>query len=83
MTYEQRMAVLESCVTKLSECYDAVQIMGTFLTPDNRTIGHKRGSGNWYARQGMAQQFVQDDEAESHAIQIAAKLDPPDESWKT
>ena len=79
MTNEDKLKILQSYVTKLSEIYEAVQVFATGLNADNTTFSHKRGSGNWYARQGMAQEFIQENIASDAAEQIAKKLDPPDE----
>ena len=81
MTNEQRLAILEKHVAELSEIYDSVQVMGAFLTPDNRTVSQKRGSGNWYARQGMAHEFIEENIAEDTARAIAKKLEPPQDDW--
>lgn len=79
MTDKQKLEILERHVAELAEIYDAVQILASNLEPDGSTHGQKRGSGNWYARQGMAQEFIQEDIANEHATMIARKLDPPDE----
>lgn len=78
MTDAEKLAVLERHVNELAEIYDHIQIMGTWLRPDNTTASHKRGSGNWYARLGMAREFLSDNEAENTAAAIASKLEPPD-----
>jgi len=82
MTDEQRMQILEKHVSALSEIYDAVQVVGTFLSPDGKSRSQKRGSGNWYARRGLCQEFIEQSQAEDIAIQIADKLEPP-EDWKS
>ena len=83
MTQDERIRILEHHVAALSEIYDSVQIMGSYLTEKGTTICQKRGSGDFYARQGMAHEFIQTNVAEDQAILIAQKLDPPDDGWKT
>jgi len=78
MTNDQRLAILDRHVRELSEIYDSVQVMGSFVDCNNQTMMHHRGSGNWFARQGMAHTFISESLAEDQAIQIAKKLDPPD-----
>lgn len=81
MTNEQRLVILEKHVAELSEIYDSVQVLGSFLTSENRTICQKRGSGNFYARQGMAREFIEENIAEDTAVAIAKKLEPPEDNW--
>lgn len=79
LTHEQRIRELESAVSKLSEFFDAVQINATYLTESGTTRGVKRGSGNYYARQGLCREFCVEDEQIEQARCIAKELDPPDE----
>ena len=79
MTDDQRLEIMQHHLDALSEIYDSVQILGTFLRPNNTTSSHKRGSGNWYARQGMAHEFISENLAADQADLIAKKLDPPDD----
>ncbi len=82
MTNQQKLAELERHVAELSEFYDSVQIFASGLNSDGTTFSHKRGSGNWYARQGLAHEFIQENIAEDTADKISQKLDPPDNEWK-
>lgn len=82
MTSEERTKIVERHVAELSEIYDAVQILGTWLNENGETCGQKRGSGNWYARQGMAREFLEQDSAELSAKAIGERLDPPDDSLR-
>lgn len=83
MTNEARLKVLERHVAELAEIYDSVQVMVTWLKPDGTTSSQKRGSGDWYARQGLAHEFIDENIAEDAAVHIARKLEPPDDEWKT
>ena len=82
MTDTQRIEILEKHVNALAEIYDAVQVVGTFLDADGRTRGQKRGSGNWYARRALCQEFIEQAQANDLADEIARKLEPP-EDWKS
>lgn len=82
MTDDERLKIVERHVAELAEIYDAVQVVGTWLTLDGYTKSHKRGSGNWYARQQMAREFIEENVADENAKSIARHLDPPDDTWK-
>ncbi len=79
MTDEAKIKILERHVDELAEIYDAVQIVATGLRQDGGTFCHKRGSGNWYARESLCREFVQQAKSEEAAEQIAKKLYPPDD----
>ena len=51
--------VVRKCAEILGEHFDAVQILCSRQLPGLAgTMMVAKGSGNWYARQGMAQRFV-------------------------
>lgn len=73
--------LVSETAAKLGEHFEAVQIMVTW--PDEGGNGTKslmRGTGNWYARQGMAQEFIGRDRAQEQAHEIARKLKPEGEA---
>lgn len=79
MTTEEAERMLEDAVAKLREHADAVQIMVSWQLDENKgTACVKRGGGNWWARQGMAHDFVQQDQAASNANAIAHAIRPED-----
>lgn len=81
---EQR-AEVERHVLALMEHFDAVQILVSSTAPCGGTESVFQGAGNWFARQGMAHDFIQRDESETSAAYIANKITlPPDdgEEWK-
>ena len=82
MTDEQRIEVLEKHVNALAEIYDAVQVVGTFIDIDGKTRAQMRGSGNWFARRALCQEFIEKAQAGDLADEIAKKLEPP-EDWKS
>lgn len=83
MTEAENEALLRSCVERLGEQFEAVQILVSW-NEDGLSKMRKMGAGNWYARQGMAHEFINSDIAQENAHQIAEKLNPPDEGedWK-
>jgi hypothetical protein len=83
MTEEESMKLIEKCSASLGEHYEAVQILVTW-SESGLTYSQARGSGNWYARQGMAHEFIQKDIAQENAHQISKAITPPDEGddWK-
>jgi hypothetical protein len=68
-------AILAEFIPKLMEHCDAVQVMLTFPSPDGKTRGKVNGRGNWYARKGMAHEFISRDQACEIANAIAETQD--------
>lgn len=73
MTKSEAETLLADTAAKLGEHFDAVQIFATWCD-HGCTIGTTRGTGNWYARQGLAHEFIQADIAQENAMQLAARL---------
>lgn len=73
--------MLDEMVAKLREHFDAVEIMVSWQRDegDGRTLGLKRGGGSWYARQGMAHEFIETDRAQEHAAALARQIRPEGE----
>lgn len=67
--------IVQKAAESLGEHFDAVQIMVSW-NEEGMTKMFKSGCGNWYARQGMAHEFINADVAQDAAIQIAKKLRP-------
>ena len=63
--------ILAEFMPKLMEHCDAVQVLLTFPSADGKTRGKVNGRGNWYARQGMAHEFITTDQAREIAHAIA------------
>lgn len=57
----------------LGEHFDAVQIMACVCDEDG-TSSFFRGSGNWFARQGLAHEFVAQELAETTGKGVAREL---------
>lgn len=66
------------------EHFDCVQILVTNEDKKADTYaGIYRGRGNWFGRQGMAREFIQQDQAQISANEISKALDDDSgEDWK-
>jgi hypothetical protein len=71
---EMLNGLLDEKLREISEYFDAVQILGTFVDDDGDTIRVTRGFGNWYARQGVAREFLDMEAAQTTAYEIAKVL---------
>lgn len=78
MTPTELETLMEEYVLKLGEHFDAVQIVACTVEGEG-TRCLKRGSGNWYARKAMCQEFVERDQAVTVAEAIASATKRPDE----
>ncbi len=84
MTNEQIQLLVENAARDLSEHFDAVQILVSW-NEESISKNLYSGAGNWYARQGMAHDFINQDVAQENARQLGAKIQPPPddgEVWK-
>lgn len=68
---------LQQAVDLLGEHYDAVQVLVTW-SDAGITKSRHLGSGNWYARQGMAHDFVKSDDSAELAKEIGKVINPPE-----
>lgn len=75
MTGAEAENLLQTYAAQLGEHFEAVQIMVSW-NDEGLSKCVKRGCGNWYARQGMAHEFINADIAQENATQIADKLAP-------
>lgn len=65
--------MVDSAIAKLAEHFDHVQLLISYNEQDN-TRSLFRGSGNWFARQGMAHNFIQRDIANETAESVSREL---------
>jgi hypothetical protein len=70
---EAKAKLLEAAAAALAEHFDAVQILAT-SQEEGTTHSFYRGQGNWYARQGLAHEFINSDIAQDAAVQIAEQI---------
>ncbi len=73
LTPEQMQEAVQRHVTALMEHFDSVQILVSVCTEEG-TEFVKLGAGNWFARQGMAHDFITCDRAHTEAREIAKVL---------
>lgn len=70
----KKAAELEKVVAMLSEHYDAIQIVASELLSNGSTRSIRRGSGNWYARRALCQEFVEMDQAQVMASELGKEI---------
>lgn len=56
---------------ELSEHFDSLQLLGTFIDDEGNTGKVSMGSGNWYARIGVAREFIEQDAAATNAYELS------------
>jgi hypothetical protein len=78
MTHAELDAMCEPFLEKLGEHADAIQILATW-NEEGLTHMYKIGAGNWYARQGIAREFVEENQAMTTAKEIGLTLNPPED----
>ena len=62
--------LVDQALEVLSEHFDSIQVVGTFLDDGQMTHCLTRGTGNWYSRVGAVREFLDRDQAQTtaHAI---------------
>jgi hypothetical protein len=80
MNQKEAQKFLHKFVSQLAEHFDCVQILVSSVEPDGGTVSHFNGSGNWYARRAMCQEFIETDQAKTMA-QITKEVDGEDEDF--
>lgn len=84
-TQERLNGLMDKMLAELGEHFEAIQILGTFVDDDGHTARASRGVGNWYARQGLAREFLDMDAAQTTAYELSQVINrPPEdgEDWK-
>ena len=76
MKDSDREALIDICLAKLMECFDCVQILASYEEGQTSST-HRvfKGKGNWYARSGMAHDFINADKANTLSEKIVDALD--------
>jgi len=70
MKPKEAISLLDFHVSALMEHFDSVQIMASRSAHEG-TEDVMRGGGNWYARQGMAHDFITRDKARTEAHELS------------
>lgn len=73
MTNSEATAIVDQAIHLLREHFDDVQVLVTWTAEDGHTKDLFCGSGNWYARQGMAHEFLECDKAEVQSNTLIEK----------
>jgi hypothetical protein len=83
---DQKAEIVRQHIAALREHFDSVQI----LCSHTSSIGTEHaflGAGNWFARQGMAREFLNQSQSETAATELAKQINPPPdtdgEAWKS
>lgn len=81
MTDEQAIAIVDKAISDLREYFSDVQILCSWTEEEEggNTFDIFRGKGNWYARVGMARDFLTRDKGHTEAREIAEVLRPDDD----
>ena len=76
MSEEEKIsATVEQCLHVLGEYFSDVQVLASRVV-EGRTHSISKGVGNWYARQGMAHEFLNEEVARENARKISDELKP-------
>lgn len=79
MDYDERNDAINDIVQKflasVGEFVDACQVHLAYLDPDGNTIAVHYGDGLWHARQGMAKEFLEREQARNHYITKLSEFD--------
>ena len=78
MSPDEAELLIAETAAKLGEHFNAVQIMASW-NEEGMTYCEKKGCGDWYARQGMAHEFIQCDQAQTIGREVARQMPPPPE----
>lgn len=70
---QAKIDFIDSKLRELGEHFDCVQILVSW-NQEAKTFNVYRGGGNWFARQGMAHSFINQDRAQDSAVELAKVL---------
>lgn len=73
MTNDEIRYYLDKIASSAGEHFDSVQVLVSW-NEDGKTRDYFTGTGNFYARLGMAREFIQRDVAQESARQIGEAL---------
>lgn len=74
LTPDQKAKLINHCLCTLREVWPCVQILASGENDKGTTEYCFQGAGNWYARTGMAHEFLERDQASTNAGEIAKKI---------
>lgn len=73
LTNRQAIDEVRAAVERLGEHFEAVQVLVSWNNA-SESFNIYNGCGNWFARQGMAHDFINKDVAQEQAMQIGDQL---------
>ncbi len=71
--------LLDKHLRELGEHFPDIQLMVSWTNENGNTEDLMRGRGNFYARLGMAREFLNRDASMISAREIKRELEPPDD----
>lgn len=74
MTDPQRIQALDRAAVRIGEVCPNAQILASWQLPDGSTQGYAVGMGDWYARQALAQSFIDGDKARTNSAALSKTL---------
>lgn len=88
MTPAEAHKILDDALDIIGEHFDAVQIHATWMYDGNTSECVHRGSGNWYARESMAREFIEQNKADEIGQSVAKRIPPQSpgddgDKWKS
>lgn len=78
MTHAELDEIVRPMMEQLGEHCDSIQVLATW-TEEGSTFRYKYGTGNWYARRGLAMEFIEQDQAQTTAKEIKEALHPDED----
>ena len=75
--YEEAYKLLVTTINRLSDHFDSIQLNATRHN-NGRTQSFSIGEGNWFARRGVVQEWLQQHEDYMAAREIRKELRPAD-----
>jgi len=85
MTHQEAILLADNAIAKLMEHMDNVQILMSW-EEDGETAFVSHGAGNWFARTGQAQRWLNDCHdsvlVQSIGEELNCEIDEGDDDWK-
>jgi hypothetical protein len=83
MTPAEAQALINESAAKLAEHFDSVQIVASRVEESGGTRSWHGGLGDWYARRGLCEEFIERDQSRTLAQEIHNATPPTEgEEWK-
>jgi len=73
-TEQESLKIVGEHISSLMEHFESVQVLCSRHNPSIGTENVYLGAGNWFARQGMAHDFINQDKSRTEASEIAKAM---------